>query len=189
VGNEAVLFCHESAFRDQAMVLRDLRRKFAALKAGPLQVIEVSAREVPLSMAVATYLFNSQLISLPEGRLCLLAATECEAEPRTRKYLASLSERTGIAVEFADLRQSMRNGGGPACLRLRAVLTEEEWADVPAGVKFTESLYGRLRSWIGTRYRDRLLPADLSQPELLDESRITARGIYEILGFTLESMD
>jgi succinylarginine dihydrolase len=152
-------------------------------------VIEVSAREVPLSMAVATYLFNSQLLSLPGGGSLLLAAAECEAEPRTRKYLASLSERTGIGVEFADLRQSMRNGGGPACLRLRAALTPEEWADVPAGVKFSEALYVRLRDWIEARYRDRLLPADLSQPELMEESRIAARGIYEILGLTPESMD
>lgn len=186
VGNEAIFFCHEAAFRDRALVLRELRRKYAALKGGPLHVIEVSAREVPLSTAIATYLFNSQLLSLPDGGALLLAASECEEDARTRKYLASLSERSGIGIEFADLRQSMRNGGGPACLRLRAVLTPAEWAEVPAGVKFSEPLYARLRTWIEDRYRDRLLPADLADPDLIEESRITTRGIYEILGFTFD---
>jgi len=182
VGNEGTLFCHEAAFRDRIAVLRDLRRKYRALAGDALRIIEVSAREVPLATAVATYLFNSQLLSLPSGAMRLLAAVECEEEPRTRKFLAALAEREGVGVEFADLRQSMRNGGGPACLRLRAALTSEEWAEVPAGVKFSEGLYARLRAWIELRYRDRLLPADLSDPGLLEESRITAGGIYEILG-------
>jgi succinylarginine dihydrolase len=187
VGNEAVLFCHESAFRDRAMVLRELRRKYAALKGGPLRVIEVSAREVPLSTAVATYLFNSQLLSPPGGGMRLLAAAECDADARTRKYLAGLSERTGMGIEFADLRQSMRNGGGPACLRLRAAFTEEEWAEVPTGVKFSDALYARLRVWIEGHYRDRLSPGDLADPDLIEESRMAARGIYAILGVPLGS--
>jgi succinylarginine dihydrolase len=182
VGNGNVLFCHEAAFRDRAAVLRELRRKYAALKGGPLRVIEVSAREVPLSMAVSTYLFNSQLLTLPQGGMRLLAAAECEEETRTRRCLAMLSERTGIGIGFADLRQSMRNGGGPACLRLRAQLTEAEWGDVPAGVKFSEALYVRLRDWIEAHYRDRLLPADLADPDLIGESREATRGIYGILG-------
>lgn len=182
VGNGSLLFCHEAAFRDRALVLRELRRKYAAFKRGPLQVIEVSAREVPLPVAVATYLFNSQLLSPPDGSTRLLAAAECEEEPRTRKCLAALSERTGIRTEFADLRQSMRNGGGPACLRLRAPLTEAEWGDVPAGAKFSEALYVRLRDWIGAHYRDRLLPGDLADPDLIEESREATRGIYAILG-------
>jgi succinylarginine dihydrolase len=183
VGNEGVFFCHEAAFRDRHVLLRELKRKYAALGGGPLRVIEVGAREVPLSAAVSTYLFNSQLLSLPEGGMLLLAAGECEADARTRKYLSALPSRGGITrVEFADLRQSMRNGGGPACLRLRVVLTDAEWDAVPAGVKFTEDAYARLKPWIEMRYRDRLLPADLADPGLAEECRITTRGIYEILG-------
>jgi succinylarginine dihydrolase len=182
VGNEGTLFCHEAAFGDRAAVLRDLRRKYAAFKAGPLRVIEVSAREVPLATAVATYLFNSQLLSLPGGGMLLLAAAECEEEPRTRKYLAALAEREGIRTGFADLRQSMRNGGGPACLRLRAALTDAEWADVPAGVKFGEELYARLKAWVEKHYRDRLLPADLADPALLRESREALDELGPILG-------
>jgi succinylarginine dihydrolase len=183
VGNEGLLFCHEAAFRDRAAVLRELRRKYAGLGGGALKVIEVKAREVSLPAAVTTYLFNSQLLTLPGGML-LLAAAECRTHARTRKYLESLPGRDlGItAVEFADLRQSMRNGGGPACLRLRVSLTDEEWADVPAGAKLSEELYARLKAWVELRYRDRLLPADLADMQLMEESRITTRGIYEILG-------
>lgn len=182
VGNEGVLFCHEAAFRDRALLLRELRRRYAALKGGPLRVIEVSAREVPLATAVSTYLFNSQLLSLPGGGMLLLAAAECEEDPRTRKYLAALGEREGIRTEFADLRQSMRNGGGPACLRLRAALTDEEWADVPAGVKFDEGLYHRLKAWVEKHYRDRLAPGDLADPALLRESRAAMEELGQILG-------
>lgn len=182
VGNEGILLCHEAAFRDRIAVLRDVRSKYRALTGDSLRVIEVSAREVPVATAVATYLFNSQLLTLPSGAMRLLAAVECEEEPRTRKYLAALAEREGIGSEFADLRQSMRNGGGPACLRLRVPLTAEEWDDVPSAVKFTEALYARLKSWIESGYRDRLLPADLADPDLIEESRVATRGLYAILG-------
>jgi len=189
VGNADVLFCHEAAFRDRAHVLKEIRRKFASLApatsqgGGELKVIEVQAREVPLSLAVSTYLFNSQILSLPGGGMLLLAAEECRRDPRTRKFLAALPDRgLGITeVAYADLRQSMRNGGGPACLRLRAVLTPEEWADVPAGVKFGETLYLRLRAWVEKHYRDHLVPADLVDPQLLKESRAASKDLAGIL--------
>jgi succinylarginine dihydrolase len=191
VGNENVLFCHEAAFKDQYGALREIRRRYAALDRGrsgkrDLRIIEVKARDVSLQAAVRTYLFNSQLLTLPDGRVLLLAARECREHPRTRKYLETLAARgLGIdAVEFADLRQSMRNGGGPACLRLRAQLKQKEWADVPAGVKFGESSYARLRAWIEKHYRDRLSPADLADPSLLRESRAALEGVYRILSLT-----
>lgn len=194
VGNADLLFCHEAAFRDRVAVLKEIRRRFAALSSGnpsekasgktALKVIEVTAREVPLSVAVSTYLFNSQILSLPGGGMLLLAAEECRRNPRTRKFLAALPGRgMGITeVAYADLRQSMRNGGGPACLRLRAVLTPEEWSDVPAGMKFSEALYLRLRAWVERHYRDRLVPADLVDPLLLQESRAASKDLAGILG-------
>jgi len=184
VGNANLLFCHQAAFLDQAAVLAEIRRKYAALSAGPLEIIEVKAREAGLAAAVSTYLFNSQILSLSGGGTVLLAAMECRRHPRVRKYLEGLPDRgLGItAVEFADLRQSMRNGGGPACLRLRAVLTPEEWAEVPQGVKFSEQLYLRLKVWVEKHYRDRLVPADLADPSLLKECRATSEELAGILG-------
>lgn len=188
VGDRNLLFCHEAAFRDREGALREVRRKYARLPSVPperrLRILEVASREVPLATAVATYLFNSQILALPGGGALLLAAEECRRDARTRKYLEALPDRdVGItAVEFADLRQSMRNGGGPACLRLRVALTEPEWARVPQGLKFDEALYRRLRAWVERHYRDRLLPGDLADPELMRECRIATAGVHRILG-------
>jgi succinylarginine dihydrolase len=70
-----------------------------------------------------------------------------------------------------DLRQSMENGGGPACLRLRVELTDAERAAVRARVLLDDALAGDLDAWIRRNYRDRLAPADLADPSLHDESQ------------------
>jgi succinylarginine dihydrolase len=183
VGNGNVLFCHESAFQDRAGTLSEIRRKYAALGMGELKVIEVRAREVSLATAVSTYLFNSQILTLPSGSMLLLAAEECRRHPRVRKYLDRLPGLDlGITeVTYADLRQSMRNGGGPACLRLRAVLTPAEWDRVPTAMKLDEPLYERLRAWVEAHYRDRLLPKDLADPSLLRETRRAMIALERIL--------
>jgi len=85
-------------------------------------------------------------------------------------------------VEYVDVRQSMRNGGGPACLRLRVVLTEAELAAANASQRFTPALETTLTDWISRRYRDRLAPADLSDPRLLTESREALDELTQILG-------
>jgi len=187
VGNANLLFCHEAAFLDQKKALRRVRDQYAVLGAGPLRLIEVASREVPLSVAVSTYLFNSQILSPPAGGMLLLAARECREHPATRKYLEGLPAKgLGIdAVEFADLRQSMRNGGGPACLRLRVVLTEKQWAAVPSGVKLDEALYMRLKAWVEKHYRDRLLPGDLADLQLLHETRKAMDALEGILDLAL----
>jgi succinylarginine dihydrolase len=184
VGNGDLLFCHETAFRDQADALAAMRVRYAALGSGPLRILEVKSREVSLRAAVSTYLFNSQILGLPNGTTLLLAAGECREHPATRKYLEALpSKGLGIdAVDYADLRQSMRNGGGPACLRLRVAMTSREWAAVPDGVKMDEALFGRLKAWVERHYRDRLLPADLADPDLPAETRKALDGLDRILG-------
>lgn len=184
VGNGDLLFCHEAAFRDQMDALAALRARYAALGSGPLRILEVKSREVSLRAAVSTYLFNSQILGLPDGTVLLLAAGECRGHPAVRKYLEALPAKgLGIdAVEYADLRQSMRNGGGPACLRLRVAMTAREWAAVPEGVKMDETLFARLKAWVERHYRDRLLPADLADPDLPAETRKALDGLDRILG-------
>ena len=178
VGNRDVLFFHEQAFAQKDSFLEDIRRRMS------LRLIEVPAARVPLKTAVATYLFNSQLLSLPGGGMALLAPGECEQNGEVRDYL---SERTGgdgpfRRVEFLDLRQSMRNGGGPACLRLRVVLDEDDWKRIHQGVVFTEDLYEKLKNWAVLRYRERLGPEDLADPSLVDEARTALDELTTILG-------
>ena len=80
-----------------------------------------------------------------------------------------------------DLKQSMRNGGGPACLRLRIPLTTAERAAVRANVFLDDALAMALEQWIREHYRDRLAPADLADPMLLDESRRALDQLSQLL--------
>ena len=82
-------------------------------------------------------------------------------------------------MHFVDVRQSMNNGGGPACLRLRVQLDDRERSLVNPAIFLTDTLYESLKSWVNRHYRDRLTPSDLADPKLLDESR---RALDELTG-------
>jgi succinylarginine dihydrolase len=169
VGSGPVLFCHEMAFVDQAAVLAKL-----ATAVGPeFTPVVVANADVSVNDTVATYLFNSQLLRRPDRRFLLVAPMECRENPATTRYLDHLIAQNGPIAEVLtfDLRQSMRNGGGPACLRLRVALTDTERAAVSARVFADTALLDALDVWVRRHYRDRLTPADLADPGLLDESR------------------
>jgi len=179
VGHRNVLFCHERAWLDTHAVLADLARIV-----GPMFVpIVVRDADVTLDEAVATYLFNSQLVTRREGGMLLVAPGECHEHPRVAAYLGRLLDSGGPIREVLmfDLKQSMRNGGGPACLRLRVTLTPSERAAVHANVFLTDALAGALDGWIRRHYRDRLAPADLADPALLDESRRALDELTQVL--------
>ncbi len=169
VGEGGLLLCHERAFVDQPALLRTLSRVV-----GPaFRSIVVRESELPLADAVATYLFNSQLIERSDGRFLLVAPAECRAHRAASEVLDRLTTGDAPIAEILtfDLRQSMRNGGGPACLRLRVPVTSDERAAIRPNVILDEDLAATLESWIRRNYRDRLESADLRDPALLDESR------------------
>jgi succinylarginine dihydrolase len=183
VGNGNVLFYHDQAFFDEADTLESLRRALGASGA-ELQPVRVASSQVPVADAVASYLFNSQLLSKPDGRMALVVPHECRENAAVSRYLAGLVGSDGPIdelIEF-DLRQSMRNGGGPACLRLRVVLTDEEAAAMHQGVIMTEALYGQLVAWVERHYRDRIEPKDLSDPQLALECAAALEELTRILG-------
>jgi succinylarginine dihydrolase len=183
VGNRETLFCHELAFVDQRDVYDRLRAQLLGLGA-QFNVIEVPDARVSVADAVSSYLFNSQLLTRPDGRDVLVVPQECRENPRVAAYLDDLASSGGPISEVLvfDLRESMKNGGGPACLRLRVVLDGAEQAAANAGVWIDDALFGRLDAWIGKHYRDRLAPADLADPKLLDESRTALDELTQILG-------
>ena len=180
VGSGAVLFCHERAFVQQDTLLSALRERLGAA----FLPIVVSEREVSLERAVNTYLFNSQLLSRPEGGLLLVAPAECRDEATVSALLDRLTAGEGPIreVQTFDLRQSMQNGGGPACLRLRIALTPDERAAIGAPIWLDDALYAAVTAWVERHYRDRLMPADLADPALLSESRRALDELSRLLG-------
>jgi succinylarginine dihydrolase len=182
VGNREVLLHHELAFRNKQAVQDWMR---AGLRGREPVFLEIAASEVPVEDAVHSYLFNSQLICPPDGSMWIVAAHECEEHPRVWAAIQRLiaDPANPIAgVKVFDLRQSMRNGGGPACLRLRVVLDQAERAAVNPKAWMDLALYDRLAAWARKHYRDRLVLADLADPALLDESRGALDELTQILG-------
>jgi succinylarginine dihydrolase len=169
VGAGTLLFCHARAYVDQARVIASL----ASAVGEGFATLVVDEADVTLNEAVASYLFNSQLLPRPDGRWLLLAPADVREHPSVAEYVDGLVASGGPIVEVLtlDLRQSMRNGGGPACLRLRVPLNDSERATVGARVVLDVALADELERWIRKHYRDRLIPADLADPQLLDESR------------------
>ncbi len=186
VGNENVFLCHERAFVNTRAVLADLRRRYAALhRDRELTVIVVPENRVPLADAVRSYLFNSQLVTLARGSMALIAPSQCAETPSVAAFLSDLIARGRTplrAIHHLDLRQSMRNGGGPACLRLRVVLTPAEQAALPPSVLLNDTTYAALTVWVNKHYRDRLALADLADPQLLAETRLALDELTAFLG-------
>ena len=118
VANERVLFTHELAFADSTALYAELRTKLPEI-----EIVEVPASAVPLGDAITSYLFNAQLVTLPSGEAALVLPSEARDTPSVWQWLeAHVAGNGPIRHLFVhDLRESMANGGGPACLRLRVV--------------------------------------------------------------------
>lgn len=175
VGNENLFFYHEEAFVDSEEVIGKMQG---------VVLIKVPASRISLSNAVKTYMFNSQIVTLPDGSMCLIAPNDCESVDDVRNYLDEIitdSSNPINTIHYMNLRESMRNGGGPACLRLRVVLNEKELASIQPKVLLTHELYQQLVAWVNKHYRDHLSPEDLSDPHLLMESRFALDELTKIL--------
>jgi succinylarginine dihydrolase len=179
VGNGNVLLLHELAFVQGETLLGRIRE----LLGGSLVVHLATERELPVSTAVATYPFNSQLLTLPSGEMVILAPLEAAGEPRANAYLESVTASGGPvkSVRYLDLRDSMENGGGPACLRQRIVLRDEERDAVRARVFLDDELASELEAWIRRHYRDRLAPTDLRDVLLWRETCAALDELTRIL--------
>ncbi|MDR3608672.1 MAG: N-succinylarginine dihydrolase [Oligoflexia bacterium] len=189
VGNKNALFYHEEAYADRKGVPAALRERFKRITKQDLILVEVPSDAISIERAVRSYLFNSQLISLPgsdKNEMMLIAPEECEQDSAVKSYLETVllpDPRQPIRkVRYFNLKESMRNGGGPACLRLRVVLTPEEIRGCNPKALLNEALYAQLVSWVERHYRDRLLPSDLADPALLDESRSALDELTQLLG-------
>ena len=147
-------------------------------------VVMAGADELPIAEAVFGYPFNSQVLTLPDGTMCIVAPIESRQRPRTRAFLERVvaEDNPVVQVHYLDVRQSMNNGGGPACLRQRIRLTDEERAAVKARVFLDQALVADLETWIRRHYRDRLAVRDLADAALARESMTALDELTRILG-------
>lgn len=183
VGNENVLLCHEKAFVRQPQELDRLEQLFQQRYGQPVQIIEFKQSEINLETAVSSYLFNSQLLTRPNGQMTFLCPDDVKNHPSSLACTQRLiqSDTPIDEVVFLNLRQSMNNGGGPACLRLRIVMNDEEQMAFHQGCRLTDPLYEKLRNWVNDRYRDTLSVDDLRDPKLILETRETIEQLCSIL--------
>lgn len=176
------LFFHEYAFADPARLKADIR--VAAKDRFEPLFVEVPDALVSLADAVQSYLFNSQLLAVPgRDRLTLILPRESEENPKVANYLHELVAGNGPIghLEFLDLRQSMHNGGGPACLRLRVPMRLAERAAMHGPCRLDLTRISALEDWVRHFYRERLSAEDLRDPALMTESRAALDALTRIL--------
>ena len=180
VGNQNVLFYHQQAYLNTSAFVDEVSRKY---KGDKLHFIEVATDQVSIQDAVNTYLFNTQIVTLNDNSMAVIAPMHCRENKNVYNYLQSvIADDSPIDhVEFFDVNESMKNGGGPACLRLRVAMTDAEIQAVNPACVLTEQLYTTLVSWVNTHYRDRLVVDDLRDPSLLVESRTALDQLTQIL--------
>lgn len=169
VANEAVLFAHEHAFADPARLAADLDRLLPGAT-----LVEVPAAEVSLADAIESYLFNSQLVTLPDGGMALILPAEARANPRVAAYLDRLVAGNGPIryINFVEVRESMRNGGGPACLRLRV---PADPATVDPRFLLDAPKADAIERIVAAHWPEEIAPGDLGNPALWQQCR-AARG-------------
>jgi len=160
VANGHVLFAHEQAFADRDGFVAELGRRFPAL-----ELVEVPASAVSLADAVATYLFNAQLVTLPEGGMALILPAEARDHPDVWAWLSEMVARNGPIRRLVpvDVRQSMRNGGGPACLRLRVVADP---ATIDPRFLVDDGKLDRIAGVIESHWPETIAPDGLGDPSL-----------------------
>lgn len=179
MSNERLLIYHEAAFCDEAAFLAEVKQRFPALMA-----VRISQEELPLELTVASYFFNSQLLSLPDGGMAVIAPAESAEILQAKAVFDRLVENPAIPVRrvhYLDLRESMKNGGGPACLRLRVPLEEAALEALPQALLYRPELHDALRDAIERHYPERLSAAELLREETIARCRKAYAAVARVL--------
>ena len=176
VANERVLFAHERAFADKAALV-----DWCSEQVAEFDYVEVADADVPLADAIKSYLFNAQLVSPPGGPMTLVAPTECRDTPSVKAWIDRHIAGNGAIrrVNYVDVRQSMANGGGPACLRLRVVCDP---AEVDPRFLVDEAKLDRLEAIVAARW-----PSELD-PDAI-QSKTVIEAVAEARSALLEGLD
>ncbi len=175
VANGPVLFAHEKAFAERDALIDELGAKLPGL-----ELVEVPDAEVPLADAIRSYLFNAQLVTPPDGAMTLVAPTECRETPSVKAWIDRHLASNGAIrrVNFVDVRQSMANGGGPACLRLRV---QCDPANVDPRFLVDEARLNRLSAVIAEHWPEEIASADVQSPTLVADVERARAALLDAL--------
>jgi succinylarginine dihydrolase len=175
VANGPVLFAHEKAFADRDRLVDELNARLPGF-----ELVEVPDAEVSLADAIRSYLFNAQLVTPPDGAMTLVAPTECRDIPSVKAWIDRHLASNGAIrrVNFVDVRQSMANGGGPACLRLRVACDP---AAVDPRFLVDETKLDRLAAVIGEHWPEEIASSEIQSSALLADVERARASLLELL--------
>lgn len=185
VSNGPVLLFHEFAF-----VKEQEKNAFEEIKkhVANFTPICIYNDEISLDEAIQSYLFNCQLLADPNvgnEKMHILAPKECEDSSAVKQCIERIIQDDSnpiSQVTYVDVKQSMQNGGGPACLRLRVPLSEEAFQAMDSRFILNEEKCARLETWIEKHYREALSPSDLRDPQLADECLTALDDLTSVMG-------
>ncbi len=187
ISHKNQLLCHEKAFLNQDVFLNQLDTD----SGGEVEVIQTRSEQIPLALAVETYLYNSQLVHSAQGERVMLLPQQCHTNVQVREYVEQelKNQLTLDSIAYFDLQQSMKNGGGPACLRLRVPMNKAQLAAVQGRVMLDETLYEQLKAVISAGYPDRFQLKDLTDWGFCRHLNETVLTLYELMGLPSDLLD
>jgi succinylarginine dihydrolase len=173
VANERVLFTHEQAFEFPEETYADIKRLMPEV-----EIVIVPASRVSLADAIQSYLFNAQLVTVPDGSMALILPSEAQRNANVWGWLNEMVAGNGPIRKLVpvDVRQSMANGGGPACLRLRVVADP---ATVDARFMADEATLDSMSEVIASLWPENIAPDQLGHPALVQQVRQARHALLE----------
>ena len=169
LANEEVFIFHQEAFADRVELERILHHLKDHVKG--FHPIEILSEDISLDDLVSSYLLNSQLITVKNNEMMMLLPEEVQNHSNCMRWLEEIKSSSPIKhIEFVDIRQSMMNGGGPACLRFKTIFNNDEFNQINEKFLLTPKKLMDLRALVTKHYRDKLNPEDLLDNNLIQES-------------------
>jgi len=181
LANEEVFIFHQEAFADRVELERVLHQLKDHVKG--FHPIEILSKDISLDDLVSSYLLNSQLITVKNNEMMMLLPEEVQNHGNCMKWLEEIKSSSPIKrFKFVDIHQSMMNGGGPACLRFKAVVNSDELDKINKKFLLSSEKLINLRALVSKHYRDRINPDDLLDIKLMEESYLFLDELTQLLG-------
>jgi len=177
---------HERAYINAEKVFAEIEKQFELVTGQSLHRCEITEAELPLCDTVSSYLFNGQLLPSDRGpeSMTMLCPEQVRETPTALRTIESIIDSEGpiVACEFVELRESMSNGGGPACLRLRVPMGDANWKSLPGNLRFSETVADQLCRVIESTYPAKLEIGELTSLELVQRVRHAVHELNRVLG-------